>query len=220
MIAEPKTVADDRPLGIVGVASQEIPVTNAAGLLQCSPANTDQALTKPRDGALDLRAAQPDRINYIRTAPADDIQGPALASFVFRDLGARRDAGHRRRRRRPRDRRRLQRGLPEARRRGRPHRTLNKGADPATVLDALDRPGRPIGRVLRRLHRHRSAGDQEGHGGRRTRRGPVRELGRHLGRDRRGRGLVPPGGRTRRGGVVLLARHVRAAEGGLRRTLS
>jgi branched-chain amino acid transport system substrate-binding protein len=71
-----------------GVARSEIPITNRAGLLQCSPSNTDSGLTKPRDGALDLRAAFPTRINYIRTAPADDIQGTALASFVFTDLAA------------------------------------------------------------------------------------------------------------------------------------
>jgi branched-chain amino acid transport system substrate-binding protein len=88
-IADPKTLAMIGPWGS-GMAVSEIPLTNAAGLLQCSPSNTWPQLTKPRDGALDLRAAHPDRINYIRTAPADDIQGPALASFVFNDLGAKR----------------------------------------------------------------------------------------------------------------------------------
>ncbi|MEO8228967.1 MAG: ABC transporter substrate-binding protein [Chloroflexota bacterium] len=85
--------SDPRTLAVIGpwasrVAADEIPITNAAGLLQCSPANTWPQLTKPRYGALDLRASHPDRINYIRTAPADDIQGVALASFVFRDLAA------------------------------------------------------------------------------------------------------------------------------------
>ena len=88
-------VADPRVIAMVGpaaspVAMAEIPITNAAGLLQCSPANTDPGLTKPRYGALDLRAAAPERINYIRVAPADDIQGPAAASFLFDDLGVRR----------------------------------------------------------------------------------------------------------------------------------
>ncbi len=124
------------------MASQEIPVTNAAGILQCSPAATDQALTKPRDGALDLRAAQPDRINFIRTAPADDIQGPALASFVYRDLGAKRtlviddgDAG-----------REIADGFSVAYQKlgGEVvHRTLNQGADPASVLDPLTGPDAP-----------------------------------------------------------------------------
>ena len=88
-IADPKTVAMIGPWDS-GTAVSEIPLTNAAGLLQCSPSNTLPQMTKPRDGALDLRASYPDRINYIRTAPADDIQGPALASFVFGDLGAKR----------------------------------------------------------------------------------------------------------------------------------
>lgn len=141
MIAQPKTVAMIGPWGS-GVASKEIPVTNEAGLLQCSPANTDPGLTKPRDGALDLRAAHPDRINYVRTAPADDIQATALASFVFRDLGARRtlviddgDAG-----------REIADGFTAAYQElgGEvTHRTLNKGADPATVLDPLTGPDAP-----------------------------------------------------------------------------
>ena len=88
-------VADPRVIAMVGpagspIATAEIPITNAAGLLQCSPANTTPGLTKPRYGALDLRAAAPERINYIRVAPADDIQGPAAASFLFDDLGVRR----------------------------------------------------------------------------------------------------------------------------------
>jgi branched-chain amino acid transport system substrate-binding protein len=88
-------VADPRVIAMVGpaqspIASAEIPITNAAGLLQCSPANTNPGLTKPRYGALDLRAAAPERINYIRVAPSDDIQGPAAASFLFNDLGVRR----------------------------------------------------------------------------------------------------------------------------------
>ncbi len=88
-------VADPRVIAMVGptqspIATAEIPITNAAGLLQCSPANTNPSLTKPRYGALDLRVAAPERINYIRVAPSDDIQGPAAASFLFDDLGVRR----------------------------------------------------------------------------------------------------------------------------------
>src|SRR4029077_6534336 len=87
-------VADPQVIAMIGpasspVAHSEIPITNAGGLLQCSPANTDTGLTKPRAGALDLRSAAPTRINYVRTAPADDIQGPAIASFMYSDLGAR-----------------------------------------------------------------------------------------------------------------------------------
>lgn len=88
-VTDPKVIAMVGPWGS-NVAWEEIPITNAAGLLQCSPANTDPSLTKPRGGALDLRAAAPQRINYIRTAPADDIQGSAAASFLFSDLRVRR----------------------------------------------------------------------------------------------------------------------------------
>jgi len=87
-VANPKVVAMIGPSGS-GVAAKQIPVTNRAGLLQCSPSNTRTGLTKPRSGALDLRSAFPTRINYIRLAPIDDIQGPASASFAFNDLGAR-----------------------------------------------------------------------------------------------------------------------------------
>lgn len=87
-------VADTAVIAMVGpasskVAAGQIPITNEAGLLQCSPANTSPGLTKPRDGALDLRASHPTRINFVRLAPADDIQGPASASYAFHELRAR-----------------------------------------------------------------------------------------------------------------------------------
>jgi branched-chain amino acid transport system substrate-binding protein len=88
MIADARTVAMIGPSGS-GVARAMLPLTNRAGLLQCSPSNTAADLTKPRYGALDLRSAAPDRINYVRLAPSDDIQAPALASFAFRDLATR-----------------------------------------------------------------------------------------------------------------------------------
>lgn len=88
MVADPMTLAMIGPVGSP-VGRTTIPVTNAAGLLQCSPSNTNPALTKPRDGALDIRSAHPDTINYVRLAPADDIQASALASFAFHDLNAR-----------------------------------------------------------------------------------------------------------------------------------
>ena len=87
MIADPRTIAMIGPAGSP-VARAVLPLTNQAGLLECSPANTSPGLTKPRDGALDLRSAHPDQINYVRLAPSDDVQAVALASFAFRDLGA------------------------------------------------------------------------------------------------------------------------------------
>lgn len=88
MIADPQTIAVIGPSGSA-VAYKMLPLTNQAGLLQCSPATSLPELTKPRYGALDLRSAYPDRINYVRVAPSDDIQAPALASFAFRDLTTR-----------------------------------------------------------------------------------------------------------------------------------
>jgi branched-chain amino acid transport system substrate-binding protein len=139
-------VADPRVIAMVGpaqspIATAEIPITNAAGLLQCSPASTNPGLTKARYGALDLRAAAPERINYIRVAPSDDIQGPAAASFLFDDLGVRRllvidDSG---------DGREIADSVSTAfQKRGGTviRRALNPGADPREVLAPL-RAGKP-----------------------------------------------------------------------------
>jgi branched-chain amino acid transport system substrate-binding protein len=85
-------VGDPAVFGIVGpynsaVAKVQIPIGNDAGLLQCSPANTNQGLTKPEFGGLDLRPNHPDRIAYVRVAATDDIQGPAMAVYAFNTLG-------------------------------------------------------------------------------------------------------------------------------------
>jgi len=84
-------VSDEDYLAVVGplnssVAKAQIPISNEAGLLQCSPANTNPGLTKPEFGANDLRP-NPDRINYIRVATTDDIQGPAAAQYIVDVLG-------------------------------------------------------------------------------------------------------------------------------------
>ncbi|MDP9269620.1 MAG: ABC transporter substrate-binding protein [Chloroflexota bacterium] len=86
MVGDPMTLAMVGPWGS-RVANSVIPVTSAAGLLECSPANTDPFLTKLPE-AKQLRLAHPDRISYVRLAPRDDIQAPALASFAFNDLKA------------------------------------------------------------------------------------------------------------------------------------
>ena len=84
-------VNDPAVIGVVGpynsaVAKVQIPIGNDAGLLQCSPANTNQSLTKPEFGALDFRKTNPERINYIRVAATDDIQGPAMAVYAYNTL--------------------------------------------------------------------------------------------------------------------------------------
>jgi branched-chain amino acid transport system substrate-binding protein len=84
--------ADQAVVAAVGpynsaVARVQIPISNDAGLLQCSPANTAEDLTKPEFGALNFRKNFPERINYVRVATTDDIQGPAMAAYAFNDLG-------------------------------------------------------------------------------------------------------------------------------------
>lgn len=81
-------VGTEGVVGVVGpfnssVAKVQIPISNEAGLLQCSPANTNPDLTKGDPGK-ELRAKNPDKINYIRVATTDDIQGPAVAQFGFK----------------------------------------------------------------------------------------------------------------------------------------
>ena len=83
--------ADTDVVGVVGpfnssVAKVQIPISNEAGLFQCSPANTNPDLTKG-DAGKELRAKAPDRINYVRVAATDDIQGPAVATYGVETLG-------------------------------------------------------------------------------------------------------------------------------------
>ena len=135
-------VDDQRTIAMIGpwgsaTTFPVIPITNEAGLLECSPSATHPGLTKPRDGALDLRAVHPEAINFVRLPPADDIQASALASFAYHDLAARSalvidDAGL---------------GRPiadrfevEFKRLGGNtlRRALNPGEDPSAVLASLD----------------------------------------------------------------------------------
>ena len=86
------TLVSDAPVvGVIGpfnssVAQVQIPISNEAGLFQCSPANTNPGLTKG-DAGKELRAKNPDKINYVRVATTDDIQGPAVAQYGFNTLG-------------------------------------------------------------------------------------------------------------------------------------
>lgn len=84
-------VADTKVIGVVGpfnsgVAKAEIPIGNEAGLLMCSPANTNNGVTQPPEGD-QYRAAHPDKLSYIRTATTDSIQGPSAADYMYNDLG-------------------------------------------------------------------------------------------------------------------------------------
>ncbi len=85
-------VNDPAVFAVVGpfnsnVAQAEIPVSNAAGLIQCSPANTNPGLTKGADGAA-LRKTNPTKIAYVRVATTDDIQGQAGADIAYNVVGA------------------------------------------------------------------------------------------------------------------------------------
>ena len=83
-------IADKNVMGVVGpfnsnVAQAEIPLTNEAGLVQISPANTNPDLTKT-EKAKDLRKAKPNDIAYFRVCTTDDYQGPAGADYAFKNL--------------------------------------------------------------------------------------------------------------------------------------
>lgn len=82
IVADPDIVAVIGPLNS-SVAKAQIPISNEAGLFQCSPANTNPGLTKPPD-ALQLRT-KPN--NYVRVVTTDDVQGPAGALYMYQKLG-------------------------------------------------------------------------------------------------------------------------------------
>jgi branched-chain amino acid transport system substrate-binding protein len=82
--------ADADVIGVVGpfnssVARAEIPVSNEAGLAQCSPANTGVDLTQT--GSEVYRPKNPNVRNYFRVATPDNIQGPAGGAYAYTDLG-------------------------------------------------------------------------------------------------------------------------------------
>ena len=87
MARDPRTIAAVGPFTSF-VAASTIPITNRAGLLECSPSNSDPGLTKPGHGAFELRVSHPQRINYVRLSPSTDVQARALAAFVTHELDA------------------------------------------------------------------------------------------------------------------------------------
>jgi branched-chain amino acid transport system substrate-binding protein len=81
-------VAEEKAIGVIGplnssVAKAQIPISNAGGLPQCSPANTNPDLTKGAPAA-QLRT-KPN--NYIRVVTTDDVQGPAASQYIYDTLG-------------------------------------------------------------------------------------------------------------------------------------
>ena len=81
IVADPEIVAVIGPLNS-SVAKAQIPISNAAGLLQCSPANTNPGLTQG-DAAKQLRT-KPN--NYIRVVTTDNVQGPAASQYIYEVL--------------------------------------------------------------------------------------------------------------------------------------
>lgn len=81
-------VAEEKAIGVIGplnssVALAQIPISNAGGLPQCSPANTNPDLTKGAP-AKQIRT-KPN--NYIRVVTTDDVQGPAASQYIYDTLG-------------------------------------------------------------------------------------------------------------------------------------
>jgi branched-chain amino acid transport system substrate-binding protein len=101
-------ISNSKVLGMIGpfnssVARAEIPITNAANLTMISPANTNQCLTKniyiptslgaPKDVTCkDAGLPSPTELrpngknNYFRVPTTDDLQGPALADYLYDQL--------------------------------------------------------------------------------------------------------------------------------------
>jgi branched-chain amino acid transport system substrate-binding protein len=80
-------VANPAIVGVIGplnsnVALAQIPISNAAGLAHCSPANTNPDLTKGTPAA-QIRT-KPN--NYIRVVTTDDVQGPAASQYIYDTL--------------------------------------------------------------------------------------------------------------------------------------
>src|SRR5437763_8661980 len=94
-VANVRTMLDDSKfLGMIGpynsaVAKAEIPIAAPKNFVMVSPANTNPCLTKDIAGCAyhpqDLRSGNPN--NYWRVVTTDDYQGPAMADYMYKQLG-------------------------------------------------------------------------------------------------------------------------------------
>src|SRR6266516_1221473 len=89
-----KMLDDNKYLGMIGpynsaVAKAEIPIAAPKSFVMVSPSNTNPCLTKDIAGCAyhpqDLRAGNPN--NYWRVVTTDDYQGPAMADYMYKQLG-------------------------------------------------------------------------------------------------------------------------------------
>ncbi len=87
IVADPDVIAVIGPFNSA-VALDQIPISNAAGLLQCSPATTDPRLTQSTGGVL-LPSASPisTTANFVRVITTDDVAAMGAARFLFERLG-------------------------------------------------------------------------------------------------------------------------------------
>ncbi|HEV2359746.1 MAG TPA: branched-chain amino acid ABC transporter substrate-binding protein [bacterium] len=86
-------VADSAVVGIVGnfnsnVGKASIPISNAAGVVQITPSQTNPTLTKGPDA----KALRTKPNNYFRICSTDDLQGPVAADYAYKALKARKMA--------------------------------------------------------------------------------------------------------------------------------
>jgi branched-chain amino acid transport system substrate-binding protein len=86
-------VADSAVVGIIGnfnsnVGKASIPISNAAGVVQITPSQTNPSLTKGPDA----KALRTKPNNYFRICSTDDLQGPVAADYAFKALKARKMA--------------------------------------------------------------------------------------------------------------------------------
>jgi len=83
-------IADPDVMGMIGpfnsnVARAEMPILNQADLVNISPANTNETLTKPEYG-LTGQYRPTGKVTYFRVCTTDDIQGPAGADYLYNQL--------------------------------------------------------------------------------------------------------------------------------------
>ena len=88
--AATKLASDSEVAGVVGtyntsVAAQVIPILDAAHIVQVSPANTGDKLTR---GENFKTAPTRPNANYFRTATYDDLQGGFAADYAYNTAGA------------------------------------------------------------------------------------------------------------------------------------
>ena len=88
--AAAKLASDSAVVGVVGtynssVALQVAPVLDRANIVQISPANTNDTLTRGQNPASPVRPYK----NYFRTATLDSLQGGFAADYASNDLKAR-----------------------------------------------------------------------------------------------------------------------------------